>query len=192
MLFSDDMDDIELIPASLLDPLMQNLQRLSKEVRGADSGTQFSILGSLMGKPKQRERKVLSKALVKDLQNVFIGFMVDMLATYKDFLRQAPPAQPSASASFVPNAQSFNTQFFDRQEFIESRPPDMRPLLELVTEAQMFVTFVEERRKRFVSAGKFEKRLSTRLGLSSWPFSHAPEVSHANSIKVEPNVNARI
>jgi hypothetical protein len=46
--------------------------------------------------------------------------------------------------------------------FIESRPTDMRALLELVIEAQLFVTFIEERHRRFVNSGKFERRLTTR------------------------------
>lgn len=41
----------------------------------------------------------------------------------------------------------------------------MRALLELVTQAQLFVTFIEERHKRFVNSGKFERRLTTRYAL---------------------------
>lgn len=160
VIFSENMDDIELVPMSLLEPLMQNLQRISKEVRGAESS---SILGSIMSKMKQRERKPLSKALIKDLQNIFIGFMVDLLANYKDFMRKSPPSPPASTATpSGTSPQSFNSKYFDCQGFLESRPLNMRPLLELLTESQMFVIFIEERYKRFGNSDKFEQRLSVR------------------------------
>lgn len=46
--------------------------------------------------------------------------------------------------------------------FLKSRPAEIRPLLGLLTQAQLFVTFIEERRKRFVSSGKFEKRFTRK------------------------------
>jgi hypothetical protein len=72
-----------------------------------------------MGKGKTKERKPLSKALVKDLQNVFIAFMVDLLATYKDFMRKAP-AKPVATtaAAFQPGAENgFNSKYFDSEGY---------------------------------------------------------------------------
>jgi len=88
VLFSEEMDDIKLVPPSLL--------------------------GSLMGKPKPKERKPLSKPLVKDIQNLFIGFMVDLLANYKIFMRKTSVTPPPSSGPYSVES-SFNTQFFDRE-----------------------------------------------------------------------------
>jgi hypothetical protein len=119
VLFPEDMDDVKLVPPVLLDPLLQSLQRICREVRGVEPGSQssFSILGSLMGKPKAKERKPLSKALVKDLQNVFIAFMVDLLATYKDFMRKTPVKPDVTTAAFNPVENGFNSNYFDSEGY---------------------------------------------------------------------------
>lgn len=113
VLFSEEMDDIKLVPPSLLAPLLQSLQYISKEIRSLEA-SQFSLLGSLMGKPKPKERKPLSKPLVKDIQNLFIGFMVDLLANYKIFMRKTSVTPPPSSGPYSVES-SFNTQFFDRE-----------------------------------------------------------------------------
>jgi hypothetical protein len=120
VLFPEDMDDVKLVPPVLLDPLLQSLQRICREVRGVEPGSQssFSILGSLMGKAKAKERKPLSKALVKDLQNVFIAFMVDLLATYKDFMRKTPVQPVVTTAAFNPTENGFNSKYFDSEGYL--------------------------------------------------------------------------
>ena len=144
MLFPESLDDSKMVPPWLLDPLIQSLRtiatKMNSEISSSSSGisgssgrdssgskapSQFSLLGTLMdaaarARPKSHsiDRRPLPKPLIKDIQNVFIAFMVDLLANYKDFLRKSPLSKSSAAADKA--SDPFSAKYFDTNGYVYS------------------------------------------------------------------------
>ncbi len=166
------MWDVRLLPYALINPLISNLQTVCREVRGQTS--LFSWGKKVENSPEKG--KPLSKSFSKDVQNIFIGFMVDLLGSYRTFL-----SDTSEKASF------------DRIRFTQSQPAGMRTYLSLIVQSQMFAVFIEERHKRYVMSGKFEKRVRRResLFVTDNGIAKLKEGQSADPINAAPDVLRR-
>lgn len=113
--------DIGLIPPRLLNPLLNAVQLQCKDVKSKYS-LWSGISGLIGGKPTTKKGE-MQRWEAKNLANAFIGFMVDFLGSYRNFMVVADPGGVGR---------------FDRAAFIDSQPSEMQPLLELVTQSQLF------------------------------------------------------
>jgi hypothetical protein len=108
-------DDL-LLPPEPLDSLMKSIDSVAKRVK-----EQYSVWGKLLQR-KPTGQVHLSRVELKFLANAFIGFMVDLLCSYR---------------SFVVGGK------FDTNTFLESLDPSARPLMNLVTQSQVrFLIYV--------------------------------------------------
>lgn len=145
-----DLDDDRVIPpgsqdtdAALLPPfvapLRATIEDVSKRTRNRMTLTNLS----------SNSNRKLPKDSTAALSNAFIGFMVDLLASYRDYIVISPG---SADEGSFPE--------FNREGFLENAVKETRPLLELITETQMFSMFIEQRGAAQIDNGVFDRGIT--------------------------------
>jgi len=157
------LDDKTLLPPTLITPLLSALQGFAKEVKSKNSSA-FSFLKREKKNPQPNPTQDGGgggsggggdSGLTRDISNSFIAFMVDLLKDYRDHLVNTPKKGIR----------------IDREGFIASRQAEVRPLLQLVVQTQMFDVFLQDRATRLFSNGAFERMSVMIEGKISAPVS---------------------
>jgi hypothetical protein len=155
--YPEGMNDRNLLPAAYAQPLLTTIESISKTLKS----------GRMPLKLKKGGKKELKKEDKTNLANAFIGFMVDLLATYRNFLIASDDGDD-------PERRNWG---FRKDQFLASVNPESRPLLNMVTETQMFSVFIENRaRRHWTTDGAFERGV-TRKGTIIKGVNDRPPVS---------------
>lgn len=163
------LNDKTLLPPTLITPLLSSLQAFAKEIKSKNSAFSFLKREKKAPSPPSSQGGGSSGAgvvgaagtdsaqacMTKDIANAFIAFMVDLLKDYKDHLISVPKKGIR----------------IDREGFVQSRQAEVRPLLQLVVQTQMFDVFLQDRATRLFSNGAFERMSVMIEGKISVPMS---------------------
>jgi len=152
------INDYALLPANYRAKLEMIVEKTCKAVKakyslwGLTTKKRRAAIGGKAQTEKLKARKgEMTKVDTKDFANGFIAFMIDILWGYKEYIiENAPPPEPGKK---VVN--------FNKEEYLQQKPPEIRKLLDLITESQMFEMFIQDRIARVRSDNStFDARMT--------------------------------